>query len=469
MYNAKDEPCSIPGDGLLQLNNEVNMPGKISLIGAGSAGFSLNIIRDICLTPNLQGYTISLMDINRERLEGVYRLCKRYAAEIGIRLDIEKTTNRRASLQGATFVINTALAGGHQSLSDGWEIGKKHGYRFGGSLHLMHDEGFWINFNQFKLFESLAEDILKICPEAWYFKIANPVFAGSTFVGRKYPQLKFVGLCHGFGGIFNIIWKLGLEKEHVTYEMPGVNHYIWLTKFFYKGQDAYPLLDRWIAEHREKPDEQDGELCPKKIDMYRRFGAYPIGDTGSVGGGSWPWWYHADAKTEKRFREDPDSWWMGYQKGTAETAVEIQRITADKSVRLSEIYKPERSGELVIQMVESIACDIPRVLIGNILNRGGLVPGVPEDLAVEVPVYVSGGGLRGIQTSPLPAGVLAYLLRDYAAPANIELAAFEKRSKKLLLELIMMDPWTRSREQAENVLDEILSLPYLAGMRAHYK
>jgi alpha-galactosidase len=278
-----------------------------------------------------------------------------------------------------------------------------------------------------------------------------------------------VGLCHGFGGIFNIIWKLGLEKEHVTYEMPGVNHYIWLTKFFYKGQDAYPLLDRWIAEHREKPDEQDGELCPKKIDMYHRFGAYPIGDTGSVGGGSWPWWHHVDAETEKRFREDPDSWWMGYQKGTAETAVEIQRITADKSVRLSEIYKPERSGELVIQMVESIACDIPRVLIGNILNRGGLVPGVPEDLAVEVPVYVSGGGLRGIQTSPLPAGVLAYLLRDYAAPANIELAAFEKRSKKLLLELIMMDPWTHSREQAENVLDEILSLPYLAGMRAHYK
>ena len=50
---------------------------KISLIGAGSGAFSLSLIRDICLTKNLEGYTVSFMDINQERLEGSYNVCRR--------------------------------------------------------------------------------------------------------------------------------------------------------------------------------------------------------------------------------------------------------------------------------------------------------------------------------------------------------------------------------------------------------
>ena len=115
------------------------MAVKISIIGAGSAVFSLNLIRDLCLTPNLRGSTISFMDIDQERLDSAHRLCQRYADEVGNQLILGKTTDRRESLQGADFVINTALAAGHQRLRDGWAIGKKHGYRLGGSLHVMHD------------------------------------------------------------------------------------------------------------------------------------------------------------------------------------------------------------------------------------------------------------------------------------------------------------------------------------------
>ena len=64
----------------------------------------------------------------------------------------------------------------------------------GGSLHVMHDEAFWINFYQFKLFDSVIEDVLEICPNAWYLQVDNPVLAGITYVGRKYPAAKIVGL-----------------------------------------------------------------------------------------------------------------------------------------------------------------------------------------------------------------------------------------------------------------------------------
>ena len=444
------------------------MGTKISIIGAGSAVFSLSLIRDLCLTPSLRGSTISFMDIDQDRLDAAYVLCKRYAEEVGIDLDLRKTTDRRESLDGADFAINTALVAGHQHMRDGFEIGLKHGYRFGGSYHIMHDEGFWINYYQYRLFESVVQDMLELCPQAWLLLVANPVLAGVTYIGRKYPKAKLVGLCHGFRGVYRLARVLGLDSEHLTFEIPGVNHFVWLTKCYHKGEDVYPMLDRYLDEHAQT-DDPYGELRPKRVDLYRRFGIYPIGDTGGVGGGAWPWWYHTDAETEKRWREDPASFWDGYFTRNAQRVAEIKRVAADSSIRVTDFFPPRASGEVMVAIIESMVCDTPRVIIGNILNSGGFVPGVPQDFEAEIPLLVSKRGIEGIQTSPLPDAVLSYVLIDRVGPVNLELMAYDQGSKELLLQLVMMDPWTRSEGQARSLLDDILALPYHQEMREHYR
>lgn len=448
------------------------MAVKISLIGAGSAVFSLDLIRDICLTPNLAGSTISFMDIDPARLEAAYTLCRRYAAEVGIELRLDKTTDRRESLQGADFVINTALAAGHHRLRDGLEIGRKHGYRFGGSYHIMHDEAFWINFYQLRLFESVIQDMLEVCPQAWHLMVANPVLAGITYLGRKYPQAKIVGLCHGFSGVYRLADVLGLDREHLTFEIPGVNHFVWLTHLYHKGEDVFPRLDQWI-EHEAPQYWEDGRpsggLGPQAIDLYRRFGAFPIGDTCTPGGGSWPWWYHDDAETEKRWQEDPAGWWNRYFAHLEQQVAQIKQVASDTSIRITDHFPPERSGEVMVSLIESIVCDIPRVLIANIFNSGNFVPGVPADFEVEIPTLVSRRGVQGIQTRGLPKPLLAYILRDRVAPVNLELEAYETGDKELLHQLILMDPWSRSEQQARDLLADILALPYHEEMRQHYR
>ncbi|WP_371865774.1 hypothetical protein [Dictyobacter kobayashii] len=72
----------------------------------------------------------------------------------------------------------------------GWDIARKHGYRFGGSLHIMHDEPFWNNFYQLQLFDSLMEDILAVCPDAWYVQSANPVMGGLPIWRARIPRPK---------------------------------------------------------------------------------------------------------------------------------------------------------------------------------------------------------------------------------------------------------------------------------------
>jgi len=217
------------------------MHKKISLIGAGSGAFSLSLIRDLCLTRSLAGCTVSFMDIDPQRLAGSFNVCQRYARELGAELILEKTLSREESLCDADFVINTALTAGHEQLQAGWEIARALGYRWGGSLAVMHDEAFWINFHQMRLFESLAEDILRICPQAWYLKVANSVLGGTTYLARKYPTLKLTGLCHGFNGAYHVARLLGLDRQDFKFEAPGVNHFLWITKMTSKGQDVFPL------------------------------------------------------------------------------------------------------------------------------------------------------------------------------------------------------------------------------------
>jgi len=448
------------------------MNKKIAIIGAGSAVFSLNMIRDICLTPNLRGCTVTLMDVSAERLDAIHDLCACYAAEIGTELRLEKSTGRRQAICGATVVVNTALAAGHQRLRDGWDVARKHGYRWGGSLHVMHDEAFWINFYQLKLFESVIEDVLELAPAAHTVKVANPVMAGITHLARQYPQAKVIGLCHGFNQVTQIMDQLGLDPAHCTYEIPGVNHFVWLTQLRHKGQDALPLLHAWV----ENQSKQYFATCrsgdgmgPKAVDLYKRMGAFPIGDTGSSGGGSWGWWYHMDAATERRWKEDPGHFWNRFfASGEAEVA-KIKQISSDKTIKVTDHFKPVHSHEVIVPVIESLLCDVPRVLIGNVANRGEYVPGVPRDYAVEVPVVVNGGGLHPTQTAGLPPAPLACLLRDCVAQVNLELEAFNRHSKRLLLELTMMDPWTHSAEQACAMLEEILALPYHAELREHYR
>jgi len=445
---------------------------KISIIGAGSATFSLALVKDLCLTPNLSGSTVSFMDVDEERLEAVYTLCKRYAEETKTKLKLEKTTDRKKSLQDADFVINTALVVGYSGYRAGWNIGFKHGYRFGGSYHIMHDEGFWINFYQFRLFESIVNDILDICPDAWYLKLANPVLAATTYLGRKYRKLKFIGLCHGYLGVFHLASVLGLSSEKLEFKVPGVNHFVWLTDFRCNDEDSFPVLNEWIEKKSQKFFEKCGfssDVGPKAIDLYRRFSVFPIGDTCTPGGGSWPWWYHTDDETEKKWKEDPKSWWKWVLEPSKEDAVsKLIKAVHDPSVKVTSIYPPQKSRESIINIVESLTCDIPRVYQVNVMNTENLVPGVPLDFEVEVPSLINKKGFKGEKTKGLPKAVTSYLLRDRVATVEVELEAYETGSKKRLLDLILMDPWTRSEEQAKSLLEDILALPQHTEMREHY-
>jgi alpha-galactosidase len=446
---------------------------KIGIIGAGSSTFSVSFIKDICCTPNFEGCTVCFMDVNESRLQTIVSFCERYIKEIGFNLNILATTDNRECIRNADFVVDLALVVGHDGYWRGWEVASKYNYRYGGSYHVMHDEAFWVNYYQLKHFDEIVNLILELAPNSWLLLLANPVLAATTYLARKYKSLKFVGLCHGYSGIYHIAKILGLEREHIKFQMSGVNHFLWLTDFTCKGKNAFPILDKWIADgSAEKYWETNpgfNLLGPTVVDQYKRHGALPIGDTCSSGGGSWPFWYHTDDETEALWREKPKKEWYNRRKNAGEWESNLKKAIDDKAKKLTDIYPAQMTDEIILPLMESISCDIPREIYVNILNDKTYISGISNDFEVEIPAIVSKKGIQGIHPTPLPKSVLTYLLRDRIAPVETELMAYETHSRQRLVELIMMDPWTKSEKQAQNLLQDILGMEGCEQMRQYYK
>ena len=452
---------------------------KICIIGAGSAIFSLNLIKDICVNENFKNATVSLMDVNEDRLEAIYGLCTRYASEMNANIKVLKTTDRREAMQGADFVLNVALDYGHERYRQGIKVAYENGYRYGGSLHVLHDEAFFINFYQLRLMESILLDVLDICPNAYYIMVANPVQGGVTYLQRKYKNAKVIGMCHGYTGVYSITDMMGLDRKDVNFEIVGVNHFIWMTSFRYKGQDGYKLLDQWIEEHNGRiiPEEIDidsvglkaDEISLKAIDLYRRYGMFPIGDTACAGGGAWGWEYHTDDETENKFESKPYEWYQKYFKACDDNVAYIKRVVEDESISVSGEFSKNPSDEPMIPLMEGLMFDTSNKVYVNILNEGGYMKGLPTDYEVEVAAIVDKHGIHPLHNEGLPKPIMAHLLRDRLAPVEMELAAFENHSREYLIDLIMMDPWTKSRKQAEKLLDDIMNLPCNKEMKEYYK
>lgn len=449
---------------------------RMSVIGAGSAAFSLSLVRDICLTRELSGSTVSLMDIDKARLDAVYELARRYVAEIGGDLSFEKSSDRIHSLTDADFVVNTALVGGHGQQEAMREVGEKHGYYRGMDsveFNMVSDYYTIQGYNQLKFFLDLAHDIEEVCPDAWLLQAANPVFEGTTLISRE-TGVKVVGFCHGHSEYAHIAETLDMNFEDVNYQVAGFNHSIWLTRFLYGDEDAFPLLDEWIEDEAEEfwrtfAPKYHVQMSRAAVDMYRLYGLFPIGDTARSG----TWKYHHDLETKKKWYGpfggfDSEIVWPQYIEDLNKTTRMIFELAGDPSATLLKEFPPVKSGEQHIPFIDALVNDNGDRFVVNIPNKGYMIPGIPRDVVVEVPAMVDGRGIHPEPIEDIPKRLMDMVLIPRMLRMEWALEALISGDREVLLEILVRDPRTKSVEQAEAAIENILSLPFNHEMKEHY-
>jgi len=496
---------------------------KIAFIGDGSARWTSRILADIFLNEGLRGSEIWLMDINDYRLNLISTLARRYVEELKLPAKIHATMNREESIRDADFVISTALPKGYMYYEKMRDVSEECGYYRGinsvewnyvGDYHTIW--GYYL----FKLHIDIAKDIEELASDAWFFIVSNPVLELTTMVGRE-AKVNVAGICHGFLGYRSAIEvlamrlakeKLGknitpycaahrnecykeimqlIDLEEIEVEMKGLNHVTWLTKFQYKGEDAYKYLDDWIREDAEEywsvwrehtMSPWDLDLCPAAIDMYKTYGYLPIGD--SVRGGTWK--YHWDLRTKQYWYGPyggPDS-----EMGCAirilhvrRNVGEMARIAFDASKPISQSIPLKPSGEVIVTLMNSIYNDKPAdsyeipffdgqiraPIYVNVMNKE-TIPNLPKNIAVETHVKVDGKGIHPIPKDAIPDSLYKYAMLPRITRLEWALEANLRGGRDALFQWLIVDMRTKSMKQIDDVIDAILKLPGNEEMAKHF-
>lgn len=451
---------------------------KLVLIGAGSAQFGLGTLGDLFQSMPMHGSEIMLVDINREALDDVQQKGRAFLEEHRLPFTLGATTDRREALSGADVVVISIEVGNRFRLWDeDWTIPQQYGFSQvygenggpGGVFHALRIT---------PVIVSICDDVSELCPDAWVFNYSNPMSAITTTVLRKYPSLKFVGLCHEVLSLERYLPEmLGTPFGNLSLRSAGLNHFSVLVEASYRDTkaDAYPDILAKAPAFFEK------EIGYSDILSYvMRTGQAPRteGDSQRVvldvdrSAKSW-----SDRTLFRTILEEyrllpitVDSHLGEYIQWAHDVADHkgIKDFYTLYQLQLSQV-KPRielRREERLVLILEGILADSayeePAV---NVMNNG-LIPSLPGSIAVEVPAKVRRSGLEPIAFPSYPKGFAA-LLRNYCGVYDLLAEAVLTKKREYVIQALLANPVVDRHRLLHEMVDLMIERqrPYLDYLR----
>ena len=434
---------------------------KIVLIGAGSRSFGPGTVRDVLLSDPLaeSGVELVLMDRVAENLVDIKAYARHVSKRLGRAAEITATTDLEVALRGAAFVVTAIEVDRYLYWSQDFHIPRKYGFRQvygenggpGGLFHALRNMGPTIH---------IARTMERLCPSAPMLNFTNPEHKLCEAVSRL-TSVQAVGLCHGvFMGREQIASMLGISDDDLDTSACGINHFTWFQSIRDRrtGEDLYPRL-------REVEREGDWlhlwhEIGLSRI-LFRRFGLWPSPGANHIG--EYIRWADEFVAGELQYFYDPMD---GHPEATSDIPEFVYSLSGDKTTRPWRRKEPrarplediplEPSQEFAVPIMEAVACGLHRDLAAVNIPNQGAIPGLPDDMVVEIPAVADARGLHRTRMDTLPEVILA-ILRMQGSIQKLLVEAFAERSKEKLLHTLLLDPTVDSYRQAVGLMEEMLN------------
>ncbi len=458
---------------------------KITFIGAGSTVFAKNLLADIFTFPELCDSTISLFDIDPQRLGESEAMAHRLAGALDANPVIQATTDRREALDGVDYAITMIQVAGYKpgTVVD-FEIPKKYGLRqtIGDTLGI---GGIMRALRTIPVLLCICRDMEELCPDATLLQYVNPM-AMNCWAIQRATKIKTVGLCHSVQGTAKELARLiDVPVEEINYRCAGINHMAFYTRFERNGEDLYPLIRRVVSEGRVPAWDR------VRFDMLGRLG-YFVTESSEHFSEYVPWFIKRDrpdlieqygipideypARCEdqiagwEQMRElisDPNV--VSLEEAEAViTETQIRRLALrapDRAEYRQRIWREEeqvaplhRSHEYGAFIIQSMETGQPRVIYGNVSNQG-LIDNLPQGCCVEVPCLVDRNGIQPVKVGTLPPQ-LAALMRTNINVQELTVEAALTGKREHIYHAALLDPHTAaelSPDQIYALVDDLIA------------
>lgn len=447
---------------ILDIRKERSRVSKLVIIGAGSKVFVRKLISDFLLMDGIKLDTISLVDIDKDKLGKMTDFIKKIRDQEKSHIKIESTTERKEVLEGADYVVTTVSVGEeviHEKellIADKYGVNQNVGDTIGPG-------GVLKGLRTAPVLLDVSKDMEKYCPDANILNYTNPM-AICMLALFYYTKIKSYGLCHSVQGTAKVLAEcLDARMEDVSYLCAGINHMSFYLKYEVKGKDTYPRLKEIANDASEVKrlartiDYGDASKLNDKVrfEMLKHFG-YFITES--------PW--HL-SEYLPYFRKNPGMikeygvgirWALEKQKRRDALFDDIVELTnSDKKIEI------EYSGEYLPLIIEAIEKN--RVYKCNInVPNNGHITNLSHYSCVEVPCLVDASGIHPCYVGDLPEQCAALNRTNINVQILAAQAIVEKdpeRKKELAKMAIKLDPYTAAvmtLKDIDNMAEELFEL-----------
>ena len=437
---------------------------RITFIGAGSTVFARNLMGDILSFPELSDATIVLHDIDEERLAVSEVVGRKIVATLGVSAKIEATTDRLVALNQANYVITMFQVGGYEpSTVIDFAIPQKFGLQqtIADTLGI---GGIMRGLRTIPVLLDICRDMERVCPDALLLNYVNPMSILCWAVSKS-SSIRTIGLCHSVQHTAQqLASDVGVPFEEVRYECAGINHMSFYLSFVHATKmgdvDLYPAIrrrgERVPLPMRGEKNRSDGGTSglsdAVRYEMLKRLG-YFVTESSEHFAEYVPWFIKShQPHLIEEFGIPLNEYLQRCQTQIAGWE-SLQRKLVDPEAQL----KVHRSMEYGAGIIHSLETGEPRVVYGNVPNRG-LISNLPDDCCVEVASSVDARGIVPQPVGKLPPQLAALIQTNVNVQAlTVEAALTGRRDH--IYHAAMLDPRTASElnlQQIWELVDELL-------------
>jgi alpha-galactosidase len=447
---------------------------KIVCIGAGSAVFGLSNMATIVRSRRLRGSEVVLVDTDEVGLGMMTELAQMMNRSWESDMTIWGTTERVEALPGADFVVVSVQVGARE---DVWELDWRIPFDRGVRQPYAENSGpggFAHTARNAPLILAIAQDMERLCPDAWFLNFTNPLIR-LTWVVHRYSEIKVVGLCHQLHWAYAMAaavladrWKLPIPErfhvhtnydnqanlipvmmagiQHMDIKAAGINHFSWVFDIRDRqtGEDLYPLLrERWLHHYRK-------DFEPLTREVFEIFGMMPTAGDAHLCE-FLPWTHDPISRPWEKYNLELQSWDGNRRRRADRKALAAAIVAGAEPVdKLREVH-----SEGVPEIIEAITFNDNFYHHQVNLPNNGLIPNLPDNAIVEGPGTVSGFGIRGLNVPPLPEPI-AELCRRELALSSVVVDAAVRGDRELALQALLLDPMMNDIDRARAILEDFL-------------
>lgn len=424
---------------------------KVAVIGGGSS-YTPEIVEGFIQRHSELPITeLWLVDIpaGEEKLNIVGKLAQRMVESAEIDCKVHLTLNRSEALQGADFVTTQFRVGLLDARINDERIPLSRGM-LGQETNGVG--GFAKAIRTIPVILDIAEEMEKLCPEAWLINFTNPAGIITETVLR-HTKIKAIGLCNVPINMRKAVAGI-LDSDDFVFHATGLNHYVWGKHVYYNGRDVLPEILPKLLE--------DESFNPKNI------GATPYVEAQILATGLMPCYYHAYYYLQgEKLAHALEEYESSGTRGEVVKRVEESLFETYKDPNLKEKPKEleQRGGayysEAACELINAIYNDKKSLMVVNVMNQGTL-PFLPYDAVIETTCMITRSGALPLSVSAMPESAVGELslLKAYER-LTIEAGIGGDYGKAL--QALTIHPLTQSGTLLKEILDEILVVnqPYL--------